>query len=159
MISRAYTRMGVAAINVSSADLTLGLSFFRTEASQGLPLISANLMDPTRKSLIFSPYTIKRVGNVRIALFGLTSPVQKQAVIHSPENKFNHPSFRPRCKKGAGGHQGSTGNSFCFWGARRKIYSYTPLGRTHAHSRILQKWYVRRHAAPHFCKSLLAFRI
>ena len=88
MISRAYTRMGVAAINVSSADLTLGLSFFRTEASQGLPLISANLMDPTRKSLIFSPYTIKRAGKVRIALFGLTSPVQKQAVIHSPENKF-----------------------------------------------------------------------
>jgi 2',3'-cyclic-nucleotide 2'-phosphodiesterase (5'-nucleotidase family) len=88
LISRAYTHMGVAAINVSAADLTLGLPFFRNEAPQGLPLISANLMDPSRKSLIFSPYTIKKVGKVRIALFGLTSPVQKQAVTHPPESKF-----------------------------------------------------------------------
>ena len=88
MISRAYTRMGVAAINVSAADLTLGLPFFRNEASQGLPLISANLMNPGGKSLIFSPYTIKKVGKVRIALFGLTSPAKNQTVIHPPENKF-----------------------------------------------------------------------
>jgi 2',3'-cyclic-nucleotide 2'-phosphodiesterase (5'-nucleotidase family) len=88
LISRAYTRMGAAAINVSAADLMLGLPFFRNEASQGLPLISANLMDPIRKSLIFSPYTIKKVGKVRIALFGLTSPAKNQTVIHPPENKF-----------------------------------------------------------------------
>lgn len=88
LISRAYTHMGVAAINVSAADLTLGLPFFRNEASQGLPLISANLMDPSRKSPIFSPYTIKKVGKVRIALFGLTSPVQKQVVTTPPESKF-----------------------------------------------------------------------
>jgi 2',3'-cyclic-nucleotide 2'-phosphodiesterase (5'-nucleotidase family) len=88
MISRAYTRMGVAAINMSAADLTLGLPFFRNEATQGFPLISANLMNPGGKSLIFSPYTIKKVGKVRIALFGLTSPAKNQTVIHPPENKF-----------------------------------------------------------------------
>jgi 2',3'-cyclic-nucleotide 2'-phosphodiesterase (5'-nucleotidase family) len=51
-------------------------------------LISANLIDPVRKSPIFSPYTIKEVGKVRIALFGLTSEVNNQAVPRPAENKF-----------------------------------------------------------------------
>lgn len=81
-------RMGIAAINVSAADLTLGLTSFRNESSRGLPLISANVTDPARKSPIFSPYTIKKVGNTRIALFGLTSPAEKQNVLQPPENNF-----------------------------------------------------------------------
>lgn len=88
LIGRAYKHMGVAAINVGDADLTQGLTFLRNAASQGLPLISANLIDPARKSPIFSPYTIKKVGKIRIALFGLASPVKNQAIPHPPENKF-----------------------------------------------------------------------
>jgi 2',3'-cyclic-nucleotide 2'-phosphodiesterase (5'-nucleotidase family) len=88
LISRAYKYMGVAAINVSDADLTQGLTFLRNEASRGLPLISANLIDSVRKSPIFSPYTIKKVGKIRIALFGLTSQVKNQAVTQPAENKF-----------------------------------------------------------------------
>ena len=88
LISRAYKHMGVAAINVGEADLMQGLTFLRNEASQGLPLISANLIDPARKSPIFSPYTIKKVGEIRIALFGLASPVKNQAIPQPAENKF-----------------------------------------------------------------------
>jgi len=88
LISRAYKHMGVSAINVGQADLTQGLRFLRNEASRGLPLISANLIDPVRKSPIFSPYTIHKVGKIRIALFGLASPLKNQAIPHPAENKF-----------------------------------------------------------------------
>jgi 5'-nucleotidase/UDP-sugar diphosphatase len=74
LISRAYKRMGVAAINVGNSELMQGLSFLQQEASRGLPLISANLIDPSRGTPIFSPYAIKKVGNIRVAFFGLLSP-------------------------------------------------------------------------------------
>jgi 2',3'-cyclic-nucleotide 2'-phosphodiesterase (5'-nucleotidase family) len=88
LISRAYKHMGVAAINVGDADLTQGLTFLRNEASKGLPLISANLIDPASKLPIFSPYTVKKIGKIRIALFGLASPVKNQAIHHPAENTF-----------------------------------------------------------------------
>jgi 2',3'-cyclic-nucleotide 2'-phosphodiesterase (5'-nucleotidase family) len=73
LISRAYQRMNVAAVNVGDPDLTLGLSFLRQESFRGLPLISANLTDPSQASPIFSPYVIKKVDGIRVAFFGLVS--------------------------------------------------------------------------------------
>jgi 2',3'-cyclic-nucleotide 2'-phosphodiesterase (5'-nucleotidase family) len=74
LISRAYMRMGVAAINVGALDLLQGLAFLRKEASRGLPLVSANLVNPSTKTSIFKPYIIKNVGAIRVAFFGLLSP-------------------------------------------------------------------------------------
>lgn len=74
LISRVYKRMGVAAVNVGDSDLNQGLSFLREEASRGLPLISTNLIDPSRGEPIFLPYVIKKVDNIRVAFFGLVSP-------------------------------------------------------------------------------------
>ncbi len=74
MISRAYKHMKVAAINLGDPDLILGLSFLRQESLRGLPLISANLIDPSQRSPIFPPYVIKKVDGIRVAFFGLLSP-------------------------------------------------------------------------------------
>lgn len=74
LISRAYRRMGTAAINVGDADLLSGVDFLRDEYSQGLPLVSSNLLDPATKKPIFSPYVIRKEAGVRIAFFGLLSP-------------------------------------------------------------------------------------
>jgi 2',3'-cyclic-nucleotide 2'-phosphodiesterase (5'-nucleotidase family) len=72
--------MNVTAINVADPDLMLGLSFLRQEASQGLHLISANLIDPTEGAPIFPPYIINTVDNIRVAFFGLLSPDMSLAV-------------------------------------------------------------------------------
>ena len=74
VISKAYRRMGAAAINVGDQDLLQGLDFLREEFSKGLPLISANLLDSSSKTLIFPPYLVKEVSGLRIAFFGLIPP-------------------------------------------------------------------------------------
>ena len=74
MIGRAYRHMGAAAVNVGCLDLLRGVDFLRQKYSQGLPLVSANLLDPSTKAPIFPPYVIKEVGGVRIAFLGLLAP-------------------------------------------------------------------------------------
>jgi 2',3'-cyclic-nucleotide 2'-phosphodiesterase (5'-nucleotidase family) len=74
IIGRAYRHMGAAAVNVGCLDLLRGVDFLRQEYSQGLPLISANLLDPSTKTPIFPSYMIKEAGGVRIAFFGLLPP-------------------------------------------------------------------------------------
>ena len=74
LISRVYKRMGVAAVNVGDSDLMEGLPFLRQEASRGLPLISANLIDQSLGKPIFLPYIIIKVDKIRVAFFGLLSP-------------------------------------------------------------------------------------
>jgi len=74
MIGRAYRYMGAAAVNVGCLDLLQGVDFLRQEYSQGLPLVSANLLNPSTKAPIFPPYIIKEAGGVRIAFFGLLAP-------------------------------------------------------------------------------------
>jgi 2',3'-cyclic-nucleotide 2'-phosphodiesterase (5'-nucleotidase family) len=74
LIGRAYRRMAAAAVNVGDLDLLRGLDFLRQEASQGLPLISANLLDPSSRTPIFDPYVIQKVSGIKIAFFGLLSP-------------------------------------------------------------------------------------
>jgi 2',3'-cyclic-nucleotide 2'-phosphodiesterase (5'-nucleotidase family) len=88
LISRVCKRMGVAAINVGALDLVQGLTFLRSEASRGIPLISSNLVDPTSRSPIFRPYIIKKVNKSTIAFFGLLSPAINPAIPKSESEKF-----------------------------------------------------------------------
>ncbi len=75
LIGRAYRHLGASAVNVGDFDLTQGLDFLREQSSQGLPLISSNLLDSSTKKPIFPPYRIQETSGVRIAFFGLLSPV------------------------------------------------------------------------------------
>ncbi len=88
LISRAYRRAGVAAINVGPLDLVQGLAFLREEASRGLPLISANLVEPKSRTPIFRPYIIKKVGKTSIAFFGLLSPAINPAIPKTEREKI-----------------------------------------------------------------------
>jgi 5'-nucleotidase len=74
LIGRAYRRMAAVAVNVGDLDLLQGLDFLRQEASQGVPLISANLLDPSSRTPIFDPYVMQKVSGIKIAFFGVLSP-------------------------------------------------------------------------------------
>ena len=80
LIGRAYRRMDASAINVGDLDLVQGVDFLRSEFSQGLPLISANLLDPSSKSPIFPPYVIREIAGMRVAFLGLLSPESGPAI-------------------------------------------------------------------------------
>ena len=74
IIGKAYRKMGAAAVNVGCLDLLQGVDFLRQEASRGLPLISANLLDPSTKAPIFPSHVIREVAGYRVAFFGLLPP-------------------------------------------------------------------------------------
>ncbi len=74
VLGRAYRHMGVAAVNVGDLDLSRGVDFLKAEAAQGLPLISANLMDESTGSPAFPASMIKEIAGLRIGLFGLLTP-------------------------------------------------------------------------------------
>ncbi len=88
LISRAYIKMGAAAINVGDLDLLVGLPFLHKEASRGLPLVSSNLVDPSTSAPIFKPYVIKKCGSVRVAFFGLLSPDVRTDIYKEEGRRF-----------------------------------------------------------------------
>jgi 2',3'-cyclic-nucleotide 2'-phosphodiesterase (5'-nucleotidase family) len=53
--------------------LVQGLEFLQKEAAQGMPFISANLLDRSTQSPIFPAAVIREVSGVRVAFFGLLS--------------------------------------------------------------------------------------
>ncbi len=71
LIAQAYKRIGIVAVNVGDRDLSQGVDFLKQEAAQGLPLISANLVDAVQRQRIFPPSVIREVSGVRIAFVGL----------------------------------------------------------------------------------------
>ncbi len=73
LMGRAYRRMGMSAVNVSDWELAQGLTFLKSEADKGLPLISANLLNSDGKR-IFPAYVIKKADGVKIAFIGLMRP-------------------------------------------------------------------------------------
>lgn len=87
IIARAYKKMGVDAINVGDLDLTLGVEFLANKAREGLPLISANLIDAPSGKLLFPPYKIKEVGSLRVAFVGLFGLEVAQAAQKATENR------------------------------------------------------------------------
>lgn len=74
ILARAYVRMGAAAVNVGDLDLLRGVEFLRNLRQIGLPLISANLIDPKSKKPIFDPYVIQERGGLKVAFLGLLAP-------------------------------------------------------------------------------------
>ncbi len=74
LLGQAYRRMGAGAVNVGCLDLIQGVDFLRQENSQGLPFVSANLLDPSTQVPLFQPYVIKEVAGLRVAFFGLLPP-------------------------------------------------------------------------------------
>lgn len=77
VIARAYRHMRVDAVAVGDTDLLHGLGFLQQESSQGLPLISANLVDPKKKTQVFRPYVVTESSGLRVALVGITRPNQE----------------------------------------------------------------------------------
>lgn len=87
LIAQAYKHMGAVAVNVGDRDLFQGVDFLKQEAAQGLPLISANLVDSVQKTPIFPPYIIHEVSGVRMAFFGLLRPPLPPAITKAVEGK------------------------------------------------------------------------
>ena len=87
--------LGLDAMTVGNHewDLTPSILLASLEASfkpgEGFPLLSANLIYPektshdTLKDYIF-PYTIKQVGNIKVGIFGLTTPETNLTSMPSP---------------------------------------------------------------------------
>ena len=93
LIGRAYRRMAAVAVNVGNLDLLRGLDFLRQEASQGLPLISANLLDSSSRAPIFDPYVIQKVSGIKIAFFGLLSPNFQPEIADPIQKTVGEPIF------------------------------------------------------------------
>lgn len=71
LIAKAYRRMGADAMNIGDEDLAQGIDFLKEQAAQGLPLISANLIEASTGKTLFPPFRIKSVEGLRIAFVGL----------------------------------------------------------------------------------------
>ena len=70
----AMKTLNIDAINVGERDLKYGLAFLTQRAKKdGLPVVSANLLDKKTRKPIFAPYVIKTVGTVKVGYFGLIS--------------------------------------------------------------------------------------
>ena len=87
LIAQAYKKMGIVAVNVGDRDLSQGLDFLKQEAAQGLPLISANLVDAVQRKPIFPPSVIREIAGVRIAFVGLLQSPRIPAIEESLEGK------------------------------------------------------------------------
>jgi len=87
VIAQAYRQMGIVAVNVGDRDLSQGVDFLKQEARQGLPLISANLVDAVQRQPIFPAFIIREVSGVRIAFVGLLRSPLPPAIEKSLEGK------------------------------------------------------------------------
>jgi len=66
--------LGTDAVGVSEKELRYGRAFLLANAKQSrLPLVCANLIDKTTNKTLVAPYVLKKVGNVTVGIFGLTS--------------------------------------------------------------------------------------
>ncbi len=76
-IASAMAAMGAQGIGVSPYDLAAGADFLRKLATEHkLPLLSANLVRKGDEQPFFTPYRIVNIDGTRIALIGLTGPLQ-----------------------------------------------------------------------------------
>jgi nitrate/TMAO reductase-like tetraheme cytochrome c subunit len=64
--------LGTDAVGLSEKELRYGLAFLKQSARRsGTPFVCANLLDKKTGAPIFPPYLIKKVGTVRVGVFGL----------------------------------------------------------------------------------------
>ena len=87
LIGRIYRHLGVSAVNVGYSDLLKGVDFLQDQAADGLPLISANLLDAANSKTVFPPFLIKEISGLRVAFFGLLTPQLGPVVQKSVGNK------------------------------------------------------------------------
>jgi 5'-nucleotidase len=70
----AMNLMGTDVVGVGPGDLRYGLSFLESEQRHAqLPIVSANLRRRADGATVFAPYLIKKVGRIRVGVFGLIS--------------------------------------------------------------------------------------
>lgn len=71
---RSLAAMGYVALNVGSHELAVGIKILRKNArSHRLTLLSANIVDSASDKPAFTETMIRRVGGLKIGLFGLVS--------------------------------------------------------------------------------------
>lgn len=74
LLARAYGKLRTDAVNVGDLDLMGGVRFLKEVVREGVPLISANLVQASTQRPIFRPYVIREVSGLRIAVMGLIRP-------------------------------------------------------------------------------------
>jgi 2',3'-cyclic-nucleotide 2'-phosphodiesterase (5'-nucleotidase family) len=72
-IMQAVHNMHYSAVGISSFDLTAGSEFLEyLEGKYGIPFLSMNLVHKSTEKKIFKPYILKNIGDISIAITGLT---------------------------------------------------------------------------------------
>jgi len=70
----AMKMLGTDAVGVGERELKYGLAWLKQQQKRsGVPLVCANLMDKKTGKTVFPPYLIKKVGTVKVGVFGLIS--------------------------------------------------------------------------------------
>ena len=71
---QAMARMGYAALNIGLGDLPVGVEALRKLAARHhIPLISTNILHTATQTPVFTPLLVRKVGLLRIGVFGLMS--------------------------------------------------------------------------------------
>ncbi len=72
LIAEAYKKIGIDALNVGELDLSFSVNYLLAKKkSLGLPFVSSNLVSGDGERTLFSPYIIKEVNGIKVAIFGL----------------------------------------------------------------------------------------
>jgi hypothetical protein len=68
--------MGTDAVGMSEKELRFGLTYLMARYKQAaLPMVCANLYEKKTSKLLLAPYVLKKVGTVKVGIFGLMSNV------------------------------------------------------------------------------------
>jgi 2',3'-cyclic-nucleotide 2'-phosphodiesterase (5'-nucleotidase family) len=66
--------LGTDAVGMSDKELRFGLSYLKAQVKRTqLPMVCANLVEQPSRKPVLQPYLIKKVGMVRVGMFGLMS--------------------------------------------------------------------------------------
>jgi len=84
--------LGMDAVGVGDRDLRFGIAYLRGQIKRtGLPVVCANLMDKKARKPALTPYLVKKVGAVKVGVFGLLSdkvdlgPARDSLMVSDPE--------------------------------------------------------------------------
>ncbi len=89
-ILRSYQSMAYDAINLSQEDLLFGTSFLLKDLLEEaralkLPLISSNLVSRKTEKPIFSPFIVKKAGEINVGIFGL---MEHSSLTQKPDSTY-----------------------------------------------------------------------
>jgi len=70
----AMKMLGTDAVGVGERDLKYGIAWLKAQQKRsGLPMVCANLIDKKTGKTVFPPFLVKKVGTVKVGVFGLIS--------------------------------------------------------------------------------------